>query len=84
MEEKQQQATPQMTLEDVQKLVNENRQLKALVNQLNDARGIKRLEFLFNIVENAVEFPREIVEKTVKEISSALFEEEKQEVNEEK
>lgn len=57
-------------------LREENVQLKEIVRQLNDARGIKRLEFLFKIVENAVVFPQKVVDSTVKEIKEALFSEE--------
>lgn len=57
-------------------LREENAQLKEIVRQLNDARGIKRLEFLFKVVENAVIFPQNVVDSTVKEIKEALFSEE--------
>lgn len=76
-EQKETQQAPQINVEDIKRLVEENKQLRGMVQQLNDARGIKRLEFLFSIVENAVVFPKEVIDKTVSEITSALFEEEK-------
>ena len=51
----------------------ENQQLRAAVQQLNDARGLKRLEFLFNIVDHSIEFGAELTAKAVKEITEALF-----------
>src|SRR5574344_450686 len=52
---------------------SENQQLRTAVQQLNDARGLKRLEFLFNVVEHSIEFGPDITAKAVKEITEALF-----------
>lgn len=65
---------PYEVLEDmVRNLQKRNAQLEQGIQQLNDARGIKRIEFLFKVLEYTIEFDADTVAKTVKEIKESLF-----------
>ena len=70
-----------ITEEEVMKVNYENNMLKSklkeaytALEELSNQRGIKRLEFLFKIIENnGGRFTEEIIEKAVDEISEAMY-----------
>ena len=77
--EEQKKAT--ITEEEVIKVNYENNMLKsklkeayAALEELSNQRGIKRLEFLFRIIENiGGRFTEEVIAKAVAEVSEAMF-----------
>lgn len=70
-----------ITEEEVMKVNYENNMLKsklkeayAALEELSNQRGIKRLEFLFKIIENiGGRFTEEIITKAVDEISEIMY-----------
>ena len=78
MEEKKKAA---ITEDEVMKVNYENNMLKsklkeayAALEELSNQRGIKRLEFLFKIIENnGGRFTEDVIAKAVAEISEAIF-----------
>ena len=70
-----------VTEEEVMKVNYENNMLKnklreayAALEELSNQRGIKRLEFLFKIIENnGGRFTEEIIKKAVDEISEVMY-----------
>ena len=70
-----------VTEEEVMKVNYENNMLKnklkeayVAIEELSNQRGIKRLEFLFRIIENnGGRFTDEIITKAVPEISEAMY-----------
>lgn len=73
MEELKETQTQHFSNEDINKLIAENNYLKGVINELNDVRGIKRLEFLFKILKFSNFFSTDIISKTASEITEALF-----------
>lgn len=70
-----------ITEEEVMKVNYENNMLKnklreayAALEELSNQRGLKRLEFLFRIIENkGGRFTEEVIAKAVAEVSEAMF-----------
>lgn len=70
-----------VTEEEVMKVNYENNMLKnklkeayVAIEELSNQRGIKRLEFLFRIIENnGGRFTEEVIAKAVAEVSEAMF-----------
>ena len=70
-----------ITEDEVMKVNYENNMLKsklkeayAALEELSNQRGIKRLEFLFRIIENnGGRFSEDIIAKAVVEVSEAMF-----------
>ena len=70
-----------ITEDEVMKVNYENNMLKsklkeayAALEELSNQRGIKRLEFLFRIIENnGGRFSEDIIAKAVAEVSEAMF-----------
>ena len=70
-----------VTEEEVMKVNYENNMLKnklkeayVAIEELSNQRGIKRLEFLFKIIENnGGRFTEEIITKAVDEISEVMY-----------
>ena len=70
-----------VTEEEVMKVNHENNMLTsklqeayAALEELSNQRGIKRLEFLFRIIENnGGRFSEDIIAKAVAEVSEAMF-----------
>ena len=70
-----------ITEDEVMKVNYENNMLKsklkeayAALEELSNQRGIKRLEFLFKIIENnGGRFTEEIIKKAVDEISEVMY-----------
>ena len=64
-------------------LKNKLKEVKSVIEELSNQRGIQRLDFLFRIIENKTgRFSEDIITKAVAEISEAIFPEEKEADNE--
>lgn len=59
----------------IKNLIEENKALRKAVEEINDARGYKRIEYLFKVIDFSTQFPKDIVDKAVKEIGNALYNE---------
>ena len=77
-----------LSYEDLEKrckeLFMDNQQLLRMVSQLQNERGIKRIEFLFKVVENQIDFSdSEFVNKCIEEIKDSIYPKEEEIVNQE-
>ena len=75
--ESKKQERPEVTMEQLieanTQLYNQNKQLQNKVQELAQLAFLKKMEFLFKIVENYTMFEPEYLEKATKEITDSLF-----------
>lgn len=59
----------------IKNLIEENNTLRKAIDEINDVRGYKRIEYLFKVIDFSSQFPKDIVNKAIAEIGNALYNE---------
>lgn len=64
---------------EIERLTQQNKDLMKYLDSINEERYLRRLDYLFKVVESSKEFNVPFVEKVISEIEKALYGEEQKE-----